>query len=621
MNRIYNHLEVRRFLALFASILGGLSYAIVALGHAHGQVSVLDEGLYLYKGLLFASGVYRPFQDFGPLTNHMPLSFMIPGWIQLTLGPGIRAGRYFAIFLGVLMLVGLWLTVRRLGGTWWAAAVVWAVALNSAVVKMYSQATSQVLVSCILVWILFLVVGEPRKLGHVLGGVALASLLLLTRINLAPVLPILLLYIFWRFGRKWGSLALILAGLIVGFAHLLFWPGILKLWANWLPRALSPFLNDYRLPLDIQPYWDPAIRPAARLDSLVNSLRIHWLAVLGFLGVFGAQLFLKGRKDPRLSSGTVWMLVAMYAALSGLHAWASLGLNYCVYCLRSYMAFFLPVGLILFVLLGRVVNAFERYPARFGFIGILFILPLAAGMPLGRDLARSILATDFPRISASLIPRGTLELGVQIQNKFGFGIENQVLYASLLFYLAIVLLPLASYFISAAVSDASHSQSLGARLMAPVVALMLLEYSAASVYFSNGYHEYDCGYDVLQSLELAGQDLDAKLDMDGLIFWGVGQSPVPLLSLGRGTVYPSQLNGDYTFMLSGNPVELMRFGYWSQSLADLWMKEARYILVDEGHYDRLIAAGFQEEIYDEISRTPPTNPCAVDSSILIFERH
>ena len=51
---------------------------------------VLDEGLYFEKGYLFAQGKYEPFEDYGPLTNHMPLSFMIPGWAQNIFGAGLR---------------------------------------------------------------------------------------------------------------------------------------------------------------------------------------------------------------------------------------------------------------------------------------------------------------------------------------------------------------------------------------------------------------------------------------------------------------------------------------------------------------------------------------------------
>ena len=80
----FTHRLVRvRFLPEVLALLGGLAYLIHAWGHVHGQVSVIDEGLYLFKGFQFALGNYQPFQDYGPLTNHMPLSS--PGGCKLFL--------------------------------------------------------------------------------------------------------------------------------------------------------------------------------------------------------------------------------------------------------------------------------------------------------------------------------------------------------------------------------------------------------------------------------------------------------------------------------------------------------------------------------------------------------
>ena len=124
-----------RFLPEGLALLGGLVYIIHTWGHIHGQSSVLDEGLYLFKGVQFALGKYQLFQDYGPLTNHMPLSFLIPGWVQVLFGTGLRTARYYALSLGILMIVGFWVTSRRLSGPWWAAFGVWAVALNPALVN------------------------------------------------------------------------------------------------------------------------------------------------------------------------------------------------------------------------------------------------------------------------------------------------------------------------------------------------------------------------------------------------------------------------------------------------------------------------------------------------------
>src|SRR3990172_8033653 len=86
------------------TILGGLAYLSQSLVYAHTQFSLLDEGAYLYKGYLFATGQYRLYQDYGPWTNHMPLAFLIPGYVQVLFGPGLRTGRYLAVGLSLLLV-------------------------------------------------------------------------------------------------------------------------------------------------------------------------------------------------------------------------------------------------------------------------------------------------------------------------------------------------------------------------------------------------------------------------------------------------------------------------------------------------------------------------------------
>ena len=120
------------------AIIGGLLCVFQLWKFAHTQESILDEGAYLLKGYLFASGQYSLYQWYGPWSNHMPFSFLIPGYVQLWFGPGIGVGRFLAILLTLVMILGLWILTNRMGGKWWAAAVVWVYALNPSILKLYS---------------------------------------------------------------------------------------------------------------------------------------------------------------------------------------------------------------------------------------------------------------------------------------------------------------------------------------------------------------------------------------------------------------------------------------------------------------------------------------------------
>ena len=59
------------------ALLGLAVYLIQSVLFAYNTVSNLDEGSYLLKGYLFATGQYRPFEA-GISTGKAPLSFLIP---------------------------------------------------------------------------------------------------------------------------------------------------------------------------------------------------------------------------------------------------------------------------------------------------------------------------------------------------------------------------------------------------------------------------------------------------------------------------------------------------------------------------------------------------------------
>ena len=219
--------SLRVWIWIGLALLGGLAYFCLAWAKIHSLPSIIDEGLYLYKGYLFSSGAYVPFQDGGPWTNHMPLSFLIPGWVQAVFGLGLRTGRYYAIALGMLMLLGVWINTRRLGGLGWAAGAVWLIALNPFYLDVYDKAQSQVLIACLLAWVLVFTLGRGRPFWQVVLGAGLAGLTLITRINLLFLLPLVLGYIAWEHGWRTAIWAGVVSHALFAGLHLLYWPEIL----------------------------------------------------------------------------------------------------------------------------------------------------------------------------------------------------------------------------------------------------------------------------------------------------------------------------------------------------------------------------------------------------------
>jgi len=121
INRIRQFIGSNRA-AILLAFAGVVLYSTLSISYAFIQISTIDEGLYQYKGYLFATGAYHPFQPYGPRTQYGPLAYLIPGYVQRLFGPSLLTGRLFGVLTGILAIVGLWLVARRLAGNWWGAA-------------------------------------------------------------------------------------------------------------------------------------------------------------------------------------------------------------------------------------------------------------------------------------------------------------------------------------------------------------------------------------------------------------------------------------------------------------------------------------------------------------------
>jgi small basic protein len=617
--------------ATLISVLGGLLYLGQSWVYAHTQASLLDEGAYLVKGYLFATGVYRPYQDYGLWTNHMPLAFLVPGYAEALFGPGLRTGRYLAILFGCLIVLGLWIVTRRMGGKWWAAIAVWVLALNPAVIKLYSLANSQALLACMLVWIMVLTLGESQPLWQILVGSALAGAILVTRVNLAPVLIFLLAYLFWQHGWRMAGLAFVAGILPVLIGHALYWPGILKIWAHWLPLKLFPFLRAWGNPPGSDPTWQPVVTTETRVLSFFQGIRFHFTALVAALAAW--LLWLPRNKWPSASRYKDAVFVSgLLAVLILAHMWAALGKDYCVFCFPVYLSFFSFLGLILFAicisaLIGAGIHSLPAWrQAAAGLAVIVLLTGIGYGTftEVGGGLL-PVLDISVPRMQAMRFLPGRVPLGTLFQNKLGLSdaafeqLARRILPAIAGLTIGIVLVILSHYLSRfTARRFAPGRASFG--VIALLSTLLLGMILSPTLLLGGGYNTYDCQGDVIQGYENAGQYLAEVIPPGSLVYWRGGNSSVPLLYIKNVRIFPAQINGDYSLRKGGDPDELVKFGFWSESLAQVWSREADYILIEErlfnGWLSQLVEAGG----YDEIRPTPSTVICRNNASIHIYRR-
>jgi hypothetical protein len=614
----------RRFLSLpwiaeIVTLLGATGYLIQSWIYAHTQASILDEGAYLYKGYLFATGQYVPFQEYGPWNNHMPLSFLIPGYIQSWFGPGLRTGRYFSIALGLLLLLGLWIVAKRLGGNWWAAGAVWALTLNPYFSSVYSLAFSQVLVACILIWIMVLVLDDRAALWRIALGSALAAILIITRINTALILPMLIIFIFWQHGVKAGITATVSGGLTLIVGHAPFFPGIMRLWATWLPYPLKPLLNTQRGLSLGRVTWNPQIPFELRLLSFWSGIRLNFIPMVGLLG-FGLLSFQRKSWKSAFYHRTAVFLTILIACMTSIHAWASLSKNYCVFCFPGYLTFFSPL---IFLLIIITFKGWEGRGATW-FSALICILVIVVSAGIGyanfQEIGPLLSELAVPRVKDGRLVGGFAPLWGVLEGTLGLQIKTtQALLPVLTGLLVGVILLLIMWGIYRWRKASAKSVTNFGFFALSIFLAVGLFLSPTKILGGDNVMN-DCRGDVVAAEEAAGRHLAAVIPPGSQVYWHTPPSVVPLLYALDVNVYLPQINGNYALHQGGDEDDLLKLGLWNIDLSRQWKSEADYIIIEGWRYDSDWNEYFLSEEYVELPPSPNIDPCHENSMIRIFRR-
>ena len=580
IRRMIEQVRAVTFSAEIAALIGVIVYLIAAFRDAHSKLSFLDEGLYLFKGWLFATGQYMPFEDFGVWTNHMPLAFLIPGQIQEWFGAGLRTGRYFSIFLAVLLLIGLWSTVKGLAGKWWAAAALWAIAINPAGIKLYTIAISQAIVACVFIWMLYFSLGKDKRIWQLAIAGILSGAMILIRENMVPVFPILVLSIWWRYGWRSGVASFLGGAAVLAAGHAIFWPGILQIWSTWLPVKLTPFLDPWRLltsGISAQSLIPDRVGFfAERSTNLWLVVRMHFAGVMGAL----ASILLFPKKQDWRSTWerqAAIFLSILFFVLFAFHLYATFGMDYCVSCILLYTSFFDFVGIILFILTIRSVK--WGYPGWRNSLNWFVIITFTVEIIYSslEDILRPIftggsegLVQFGHRIMPDMIPAVQELLGLRYYPAVRIVLFSILIVAILVIIFLLVVLG----------RKVKFSRILAISSKAMMIFVIIGLVLSPTIILGAGNDFFNCGGDVIKSYEDAGRSLMKAIPPGSTVYWE-GRSDAIFLYLPGIKIFPPQLNHVHGFYNGGDPTELLRLGRYNTDLSIQWFVQADYILIEQ----------------------------------------
>lgn len=549
----------------------------------------MDEGNYIFKGLFYATGQYYPYQPYGFLSNKMPMSFLIPGWILQFFERGITAPRIYALLVSILFLIGLFLLIRRETNFSFALLGVWVFALNPIFIKTYSLAISQGLVACLFVWSLYFYFGKTRNQIQILIGSLLTSLVVMSRENMIPVIVFLWVYIFVRHRKNlWIAVLASLAPII--FIHILYFPNIMVNWVKWIPfEPIKETLYDWlgvTLPNSIS---EKVNGPNlfSRITALFEGIKINLWIFLSFLLAI-ISLLSKRIKDKRFE---VLSLSLLFTLLILMHAWASVGKNYCIYCFQIYLSFFNFLGVFIFSL-----TMYECKVSQFknpkwvvaGFSLISFIAITFSSYedmyrsPIYRWLDENFWKFPLPRIKDFRLAEGTMNIKAILINKFDWDIEFALKTLFPIFSVAMIVLII--FFLSYLVvkilnnkrSKFSNPQLWNQMIVVNLLIILLL---SPTFLGGNSAYPFQCQPNVIESINAAGQTLARTIEPGSMVDWRSSDSPILMLYLQDIKLHPPQLNNEYSYMNSSDTELVERMGWWNEELSMRWLMESDYLIV------------------------------------------
>jgi 4-amino-4-deoxy-L-arabinose transferase-like glycosyltransferase len=479
-----------------------------AFSLAHQLPSRVDEGSFLIKGYFFISGKYKPFEDYGPWTNNMPLAYLIPGIPQFLFGPGLKVGRYFAVFITFITLTGFWVLINRLRGRWWSLAAVLGLSINPSWIGMNVQAVSQGIVACLVTWMMVFLLGDERKIWHIGAAAFLSAMATLTRQNMVFLLPFVVLYAWWRYGLKEGVVALLFSFIPFAVVHGLYYPKIMNLWYPWLPGSIKSIFNIEVIKGGGSQVWQPGGDMIDRLSSFFIAVKSHLLSLIGVCLAF-PLIFRKKNWRSEDEWKMVISLLALFSIFLGLHAWASLTKNYCIFCFPNYVAFFIPLGTIISVL--TISNLTEKklsIPTLF-IVGLVLIL--VPGIFFGSlgTVGRWVMKLPVPRIKDGKIIGGVTQIYELIRNRFNMPYEQQILIVPPVFGLMISISIIIILFIGYKLINRKYKIKFGIVLS---VGIYVFSMFLTPTYLLGKFpYENACNGDVISAYEKAGDQLQSRI--------------------------------------------------------------------------------------------------------------
>ena len=577
-----------KFLPYVLAIFIIVVYVFQAVQYTHTIEPVMDEGTYLLKGKWYWEGTYHPFEENGPLTNKPPFAFYILGISQVLFKPGLASGRYFAVFLSILLLIGQWLTVKRLAGNWWATLSISLYLLSPAWIIYFSRAMTQVVTSLIIIWSLYFFLGKNRNQAQLIVGAILSAVIVMVRQNMLPFYILTLIYIIWENGWRKSAFPVFSSLLVFVGTNLIYWPQIYQyIWQPLLPGFFNNLVSSI-LHVDLltgnigQPLLVYQYNSIYETQVFFDGIRYFFIPCMATLCSL-ILLFPKALFTNKEHRKTAYLAIS-FLILTCMHYAYALYENNVLYSFPAYFAFYLPIGVTLIPLTAKEWLKVES-KTRQWILGITVVAASTGiGLSLYREIAPFFMNLNLPSISHHTL-FGPYELWDVLLNRFHISMHTQeFIIPAIVGFLGGLLILLIARWIFAIVHRKEKQSTYGTIL---ILVFFVLGYLLTPTFIlaKNSSIAVIPDSNIPKEYEQTAQQLKTILPENALVYWD-GFTPILFLYLPELRIFPAQLNMEFYYRVNGDTTAIEEYGFWDDELAVRWMAEADVLVFSEETYQK-----------------------------------
>lgn len=218
-------INIKNFLILFSFFLFFLqAFYFLVFSHV-----TFDEASYLYKGLNFWKGVYKPFANYGLWTEYTPFAYYLLSFSQLISGPNFYTAKIVPIFFYFLTLVFSYKLAKTLFGEFSAVLTLIILSSNYQIVQALSAIVPYSLLTFFLVFSIYILTTKIKPPFKEVFCLFLIIFSAFIREKIFPLAFFIFLFLFFKLRKNIFSLILLLLTVVLAnLAFILpFYPGIM----------------------------------------------------------------------------------------------------------------------------------------------------------------------------------------------------------------------------------------------------------------------------------------------------------------------------------------------------------------------------------------------------------